>query len=541
MYSKIKVVIRDTLFVSKVTKTNKKKITILYSVFLSQLIAFSDILIILLFTKLFSNTNVLPEILEAFEILFEIKILLPLTIVLRYFIQYLQSIVLKKLEYNVQANLKIYMLEEIFKNRNYSTVDTYYYVNTLSNHISYFYSSIAMFLNFTLQSIAFTLYLFVTEPSTISAFLAGIVFLIYPIYYLIIKSRKYEQYIYEKGLESSSDIQRVVENSFLIKLLKKEKDEVERYSKIIKQLYRGVLTKHKLDVLNSYLPPFVTVFLISIIAIFFNNYFLITLSFMGVTLRMFQSLANVSSSTNQIINSHVHLKTFYDMQFYKKSTLKENYVALDKPSSENIIGTTDVNFKYFNSEETIFNNLNIKIKRNSHTAFTGVNGSGKSTILGILAGVYYPNNGSVKAFSKKLGFVGPNPLIFSGTLRENLLYGNNSEITDEKIKESVTEFSLFGDEQIIDLEKKIDNKSLSSGQMQKIGFLRIILSEVDILFLDESTSNLDEETKNLIFEILKKKNLTIINSTHDLESFKTVDSHYKVELKKGNREVRKIF
>lgn len=77
--------------------------------------------------------------------------------------------------------------------------------------------------------------------------------------------------------------------------------------------------------------------------------------------------------------------------------------------------------------------------------------------------------------------------------------------------------------------------------MQKIGFLRIILSEVDILFLDESTSNLDEETKNLIFEILKKKNLTIINSTHDLESFKTVDSHYKVELKKGNREVRKIF
>ena len=117
MYSKIKVVIRDTLFVSKVTKTDKKKITILYSVFLSQLIAFSDILIILLFTKLFSNTNVLPEILEAFEILFEIKILLPLTIVLRYFIQYLQSIVLKKLEYSVQANLKIYMLEEIFKNR----------------------------------------------------------------------------------------------------------------------------------------------------------------------------------------------------------------------------------------------------------------------------------------------------------------------------------------------------------------------------------------------------------------------------------------
>ena len=107
MYSKIKVVIRDTLFVSKVTKTDKKKITILYSVFLSQLIAFSDILIILLFTKLFSNTNVLPEILEAFEILFEIKILLPLTIVLRYFIQYLQSIILKKLEYSVQANLKI--------------------------------------------------------------------------------------------------------------------------------------------------------------------------------------------------------------------------------------------------------------------------------------------------------------------------------------------------------------------------------------------------------------------------------------------------
>ena len=319
MVNNLKQIVSDILHVSKITKTKNKKAIIAFSVFLTQLIAFSDIGIILFFTSIFSEISVLPEQLEFLDFLFEVKILLPVIILFRYYLQYLQSVTLKKLELVIQLNLKNYVLSQIFENRNFSTADTYYYVNTLVPHISFFYTSIANFLNFFLQSIAFTFYLFATEPRTISAFFVGILFLIYPIYFTIKKSKDYNL-IYKAGLETSSDVQRVLNNVFLIKLLKKEKDETSRYLKITSSLFDDNVTKHKLLVLNSYLAPFTTVFLISIIALFFNNIFNITLAFMGVTLRMFQSLASMSSATTQIVNSHVHLDAFYNLEKYKIST-----------------------------------------------------------------------------------------------------------------------------------------------------------------------------------------------------------------------------
>tara|TARA_A100001035_G_C27787044_1_gene505008 strand:+ start:1097 stop:2722 length:1626 start_codon:yes stop_codon:yes gene_type:complete len=541
MVNNLKEIVSDILYVSKITKTKNKKITIIFSVVLTQLIAFADIGIILFFTTIFSDLNVLPEELGFFNSLFEIKILLPVIIALRYYIQYLQSVVIKKLELEVQMNLKNYVLSQVFENRNFSTADTYYYVNTLAPHISFFYTSIANFLNFFLQSIAFTIYLFVTEPRTISAFFVGIIFLIYPIYFLIKKSKEYEHLIYEAGQESSSDVQRVLDNVFLIKLLKKETDETNRYIKITRRLFDDNMTKHKITVLNSYLAPFTTVFLISIIALFFNNVFNITLPFMGVTLRMFQSLANMSNAATHIVNSHVHLDAFYKLEKYKVSTLRENYIISDEPSNKTLFELKDVNFKYLNSDMPIFNGLNLNIDKGSHTIITGTNGTGKSTLLGLLAGVFYPNSGKVYARSEKLGFVGPNPLIFSMTLRENLMYGNKNHKSDDEILEMIRIFNLFEDKVKIDLDKKVDNKSLSSGQMQKIAFMRVLLSDAEVLFLDESTSNLDEETKELIFNLLLNSTLTIVNSTHDIDSFKNYTNHYKIELSKGERLLKKII
>lgn len=540
MVNYLKEIVSDILYVSKITKTKNKKRTIIFSVLLTQLIAFADIGIILFFTTIFSDLTVLPKELSYFNFLFEIKILLPLIIAFRYYIQYLQSVVIKKLELAVQMNLKNYVLSQVFENRNFSTADTYYYVNTLAPHISFFYTSIANFLNFFLQSIAFTTYLFFTEPKTISAFLIGILFLIYPIIFLIKKTKNIEHLIYEAGQESSSDVQRVLDNVFLIKLLKKEKDETSRYIKITRRLFDDNMTKHKLTVLNSYLAPFTTVFLISIIALYFNDVFNINLPFMGVTLRMFQSLANMSNAATHIVNSHVHLDAFYQLEKYKVSTLRENYIISDEPKNKILFELRDVDFKYLNSDLAIFNRLNLNIEKGSHTIITGTNGTGKSTLLGLLAGVFYPNSGKVYARSEKFGFVGPNPLIFSMTLRENLMYGNKNSKSDEEILEMIQSFNLFEDKVKVDLDVKVNNKSLSSGQMQKIAFMRVLLSDADVLFLDESTSNLDEETKELIFNLILNSTLTIINSTHDIDSFKNYTNHYKIELSRGKRFLKKI-
>ena len=71
--------------------------------------------------------------------------------------------------------------------------------------------------------------------------------------------------------------------------------------------------------------------------------------------------------------------------------------------------------------------------------------------------------------------------------------------------------------------------------MQKIGFIRAILSDVEIPLLDESTSNLDVTTKSLIFQILENKNITIINSTHDPTSFLKVDRNLRIDLMENKR------
>ena len=196
--------------------------------------------------------------------------------------------------------------------------------------------------------------------------------------------------------------------------------------------------------------------------------------------------------------------------------------------------------KDMNSEELIFENLNLVFKKSSHTIISGPNGSGKSTILGLLSGVFLPMNGTVETYSEKFAYIGPTPLIFRASLRENLTYGNNSEVSDNEIISLLNEFNVFSDIKKLDLEMEISNKSLSSGQMQKIAFIRALLSKPEILILDEATSNLDQDSKEFIFEILNDSELTIINSTHEYRSFKNYDSHLLIQLDGNSRLVSTV-
>lgn len=542
MINKIKELTKSTLYVSKITQTNKKKLIIVTAVLLAQLIAFFDIAIILFFTKFFSSNSVLPNQLEFFEFIFEINIVLPLIILTRYFLSYLQSIILKRLEFNVQNNMKNYLLSEIFDNRNFSTSDTLMYVNTLAVHISYFYINISSLLNYALQSVAFTIYLFITEPRTISAFFIGIIFLLYPITVLIKKSRHYEHRIWEEGKVANSEVQRVLENVFLIKLLKKEEEEKLRYANSISQMYKDLMAKHKIQVLNGYLAPFTTIFLISIIVIYLNDYFNVTLAFMGVTLRMFQSLANVSSATNNMANAQVHLDTFNRLERSKTQSFQKNYLSKEFDKSKPVFEVNNISFKYINAENNLFENINFEISKGSHNVFTGSNGSGKSSLLGLLSGVYFPTAGKIVSRAGQVGFVGPRPLVFDASLRENILYGNNKVVNDTQIQELLNKFQLYEENSSYDLNKIVSPNTLSSGQLQKLAFMRVVLSDVDTLLLDESTANLDEKTKNLIFDYLKSKTYTIINATHDIDKFDNITSHYKLEiLENGIRHLKKVF
>ena len=520
-------IIRDVLYVSKITKTKRKKILIFFSVGLSQLSAFTDVALIGVFSALITEQFTSIGIVNLFlEFLLNNKYLIIVLVFFRYLFQYLQIMILKKIEFNVYKNLRLHLLSEIFDKRNYSSSDAYFYITTLSMHISYFYNSFASFLNSLLQIVAYGAYLFISDSRTVLTFGLGLIILYKPLRILLKKSKESEHSAYEKDLESNKEIERVVDNLILIKILKKDEYELDRFSRILDSQVFHSMKVIQYGTINSFTPTFFTLFVLTAVLAFSPFAKSISLDFIGVTLRLFQSLSMLTRSLNMINNSHVHIEKFYEMEKNKIIQNKENFEL----NRKEYIGINNLTFKYFNSEDYIFEKESFKLPKNSHTVITGPNGSGKSTLLGLLSGVFYANNGKVSTFSDKYGYIGATPLIFNASLYDNLTYGNEERVDENELLKYLKLLDTFKEESNYNLEKFINNKSLSSGQMQKISFIRALVSNCDILLLDEATANLDDKSKEIIFDLLQDREITIINSTHDPESFKNVDFNLDIEI-----------
>ena len=336
------------------------------------------------------------------------------------------------------------------------------------------------------------------------------------------------------SLNVSEEIAKVVENMYLIKILKKDKEEIRNFESILEERDRYGIRTVIWGSLSGYLPTFLTMFVLAILVSFSNVVKTLTIDFIGVTLRLFQQLGAISMSVNNLLNSQIHIKHFNDIDRNRVIDNKENYEILESEKVDFSVNFENITFKYFNSETPIFENLTFKIPLNEHTLITGPNGSGKSTLLGLLSGVLIPENGKIFVSTKKLGYIGATPFIFKDTLRKNLLYGNELKIDDDLLINKLHEFDVFKEEENYNLDREVSNRSLSSGQMQKVAFIRALLSEPKILLLDESTANLDEKSKDLIFNILDKEKLTIINSTHYPSSF-NAENRLMINLDEKNR------
>ena len=101
-------------------------------------------------------------------------------------------------------------------------------------------------------------------------------------------------------------------------------------------------------------------------------------------------------------------------------------------------------------------------------------------------------------------------------------------------------FDTFKEESSYDLNREVNNNTLSSGQLQKVAFVRALLSKPEVLLLDEAMANLDEHSKELVLTIMREMNITVINSTHDPDRFDDIDAIYKLEVVNEQRVVQKI-
>ena len=187
------------------------------------------------------------------------------------------------------------------------------------------------------------------------------------------------------------------------------------------------------------------------------------------------------------------------------------------------IKISDLSFKYNDNSMYIFKNLNFLFKPYSITAITGSSGSGKSTFIKLILGLYNPNNGKItiddipiKSFDKEyyynniVSYIGQEPELLEEKVKDNILIKNKEydEILYNKIKNI-----LCLD---IDFNKNIEN--LSGGQKQRIAIFRGLIKKPKLLLLDEPTSALDskneEKLLNLINNVSYEYNITVIIITH---------------------------
>ena len=173
----------------------------------------------------------------------------------------------------------------------------------------------------------------------------------------------------------------------------------------------------------------------------------------------------------------------------------------------------DVSFRYPDGDEYVLEHFNLKIPFGSNIAIVGETGAGKSTLVNLVCRFFEPTEGRVLIDGRDarersqlwlhsaIGYVLQTPHLFSGTIRENLLYGNPNA-TEEEIGRALKLVSA--DQVVAKMEKGIDTDVgeggdlLSTGEKQLISFARAILADPRILVLDEATASVDTLTEQRI-------------------------------------------
>ncbi|KAF2155765.1 hypothetical protein K461DRAFT_80673 [Myriangium duriaei CBS 260.36] len=211
------------------------------------------------------------------------------------------------------------------------------------------------------------------------------------------------------------------------------------------------------------------------------------------------------------------------------------------PSARGDIVFHDVSFSYpTRPAVNIFKNLDFTIQQGMNIAIVAPSGAGKSTVASLIMRFYTPTAGKItiagkdistmnaKQLRRKIGFVGQEPVLFSGSIAENISYGrphaSRSEIVAAARKANCQFISDFPD----GLETQVGSRGtqLSGGQKQRIAIARALLKNPDILILDEATSALDAESETLVNQALGTllaSNNTTISIAHRLSTIQRSD------------------
>ncbi len=208
----------------------------------------------------------------------------------------------------------------------------------------------------------------------------------------------------------------------------------------------------------------------------------------------------------------------------------------------------DVSFKHQSASSNALNEISFATSSGETIAFVGPSGSGKTTLVKLLVGLYHPKHGEIlynnissakvdlNELREKIGFVTQDTQLFSGTIRENLLFVR-PDATDEEclnvLEKAACQNLLARADKGLDTLIGEGGVKVSGGEKQRLSIARALLRQPDILVFDEATSSLDSLTEEEITETIRevsviKDHITILIA-HRLSTIMHADKIFVLE------------
>ena len=212
-----------------------------------------------------------------------------------------------------------------------------------------------------------------------------------------------------------------------------------------------------------------------------------------------------------------------------------------------VMAFDNVSFNYEGGAD-VLRSVSFELERGKTYALVGPTGGGKTTTASLMARLYDPASGTVlldgrdiRSYepaerAEKIGFILQEPFLFTGTVRDNILYGNTRDggLSNEALVARLEDAGLSGllmrFEQGLDTPVSSSGDAMSLGQKQLVAFIRAALRNPELLILDEATANIDTVTEQLLEEILKKlpSTTTRVIIAHRLNTIDTADAIFFV-------------
>ena len=278
--------------------------------------------------------------------------------------------------------------------------------------------------------------------------------------------------------------------------------------------------------------------------------------FLVVATRLIPSLLPLQQATTNLriaINQGSAARRFVNEFGTSGNNTKTN--EFKENNSVFLVQLKNVNLNKQNNEP-ILKDINFEVRPNQYVSIVGSSGSGKTTLIESILGLHKPDGGSINTMGQdphkllkfgipNVSYVPQDVYLIEGTIKENLLLGNEESISDEEILQVLNSLNLYDRYQTLPngLETSIGSaqEKFSGGEIQRIGIARALLTKPKLLILDEATSALDPITETTIQTILadRSKISTVIAVAHRINT--VISSSHIIYMQNGQISAQGTF